>query len=381
MTEKELRERIRKGENYHTEFKVNLVDKNKIAKEIVCFANTNGGQLIFGVTDDGEISGIEDIDRAMKVIDDVAYQNCEPPITVIQETLEIDGKVVLIVQVPTGSQRPYKTFSGQYYIRSANRCRQASREELLRLFQASESIYFDETTFVKAEYSDLDLYEVQRFMGDFLEIKANESEIKNYLKNLHLTDKSGQPTVAGVLFFARAPQQMIPRSRVLCAYIEGTDIATPPMDKEEINGRIPDLLDKVQKYMKLYLREEHVIKGFEPEVRHEIPEVVLRESIVNAVTHRDYTIDAPIRVIVYTDRVEIRTPGKLPNSVTIDSIKIGGSHVLRNPTIYNMLYKMGMVTDMGSGVRRMITLVKKHSGKEVGLLETTNEFILTLPRP
>ena len=92
------------------------------------------------------------------------------------------------------------------------------------------------------------------------------------------------------------------------------------------------------------------------------------------------TIGAPIRIIIYQDRVEIRTPGKLPNSVTIDSMKIGGSHILRNPTIYNLLYKMGMVTDLGSGVRRIISLVHAHSQKEVLFQLTDTEFIITLPR-
>lgn len=128
------------------------------------------------------------------------------------------------------------------------------------------------------------------------------------------------------------------------------------------------------------MREQHVINGFEPEIKREIPPTALREAVVNAVAHKDYTIAAPIRVIIYDHRVEIRTPGKLPNSVTIESMRIGGSHILRNPVIYNLLYKMGMVTDMGSGVRRIITLIHKHSQKDVLLQETGNEFIISLPR-
>ena len=101
---------------------------------------------------------------------------------------------------------------------------------------------------------------------------------------------------------------------------------------------------------------------------------------MNGIAHRDYTIDAPIRIIVYLDRVEIRTPGKLPDTVTIESMKISGSHVLRNPTIYNVLLKMGLVTDLSAGVRRMIQLVKDHSNQEVNLEELENEFIVSLPR-
>lgn len=140
------------------------------------------------------------------------------------------------------------------------------------------------------------------------------------------------------------------------------------------------MIEDAERYLRLYLREEHQIKGFEPETIFEIPQPVLREAVVNAIAHRDYTISASIRILIFKDRVEFRTPGKLPNSVTIERIKIGGAHVLRNPTIYNLLAKMGMVTDLGSGVRRMIKLVREHTHKEVELEETESEFVVTIPR-
>jgi len=222
----------------------------------------------------------------------------------------------------------------------------------------------------------------KEFLLDYMDIKeTNESDLGNYLKNLHLLDEEHRPTLAGILFFGKKPQFFFQSARVICAYIKGKDLAVSPFDKKDITGRLPDILENTQKYLNLFLREEHIIKGFEPEIRREIVPAVLREAVVNAVAHKDYTVGAPIRVIIYEDRVEIRTPGKLPNSVTIDSMRIGGSHILRNPTIYNLLYKMGMVTDLGSGVRRIITLVRAHSQKEVLLQETDNEFILTIPRP
>ncbi len=163
---------------------------------------------------------------------------------------------------------------------------------------------------------------------------------------------------------------------IVCfANTNGGQIFIGVKDSGEIAG-----IENAQRFLRLYLREEHSIKGFEPEIEFEIPDVVLREAVVNAIAHRDYTIEGPIRIIVYENRVEVRTPGKLSNSVTIESIKIGGSHVLRNPTIYNLLYKMGMVTDLGSGVRRMIQLMKKHSNKDIILEEIENGFVLSIPR-
>jgi ATP-dependent DNA helicase RecG len=130
----------------------------------------------------------------------------------------------------------------------------------------------------------------------------------------------------------------------------------------------------------LYIREEYRIKGFEPELYPEIPMAVLREGVVNAIVHRDYTINAPIRLFIFKDRIEIRTPGKLPNTVTVASMKIAGCHVLRNPTFYNLLYKVGMVTDIGSGVYRMIKTIKEQLNKDVVLEQTETEFIVYIPR-
>jgi len=380
MEEFELFERISQGEGFHTEFKIVLPDNIELAKDIVCFANTDGGQLFIGVDDTGGIVGIEDVEGSMRKVDDIAYSRCRPSITVVQETITIDDKTILIVHVPKGRQRPYHTSSGQFYIRSTNRCRQASREELLRIFQASESIYFDETTVSNAHWDDLDLEYFNDFLDKYLHLRPEKNEIQNYLRNLHLVNGNNKPTLAGLLLFGKKPQQYLPNMRVICAFIKGTDLAIPPTDRKNLTGRISEWIEDAQKFLRLYLREEHKIKGFENEIEFEIPGVALREAIVNGIAHRNYTIDGPIRIIVYLDRVEIRTPGKLPDTVTIESMKISGSHILRNPTIYNVLLKMGLVTDLGAGVRRMIQLVRDRSNQEVTLEELENEFIVVFPR-
>lgn len=379
MTELELRDQIARGENLHTEFKGGLPDKEALAKSIVCFANTDGGQLIIGVGDAGEILSVADLDASMRLIDDVAFNRCEPPITVLQETLRVEDKAVLIANIPKGSQRPYRTDSGLYYIRSANKCRQASRDELLRLFQATESLYFDESVIFRASLKDLNLDYFDEFLKMHVGIAAAEDELKSYLENLRLS-VTGNPTLTGLLFFGKKPQSFLPTAKIIAAYIPGTDISNAPIDKKEIAGRIPEMIEDAGRFLRLYLREEHRIKDFTSELKFEVPEFALREAVVNAVAHRDYTISAPIRLLVFDDRIEFRTPGKLPNTVTIPRIRLGGAHVLRNPTIYNLLARMGLVTDLGSGVRRIIKSVYEHLQKEVVLEETETEFILSIPR-
>ncbi|RKY36521.1 MAG: transcriptional regulator [Candidatus Omnitrophota bacterium] len=380
MNELELRQRIAKGENFHTEFKKQIVDNNDLVKYIVSFANTDGGELIIDVSDDFSIIGIDDIDEIMRKVDSIAFDRCEPPVTVVQETVSIEEKTVLIVHIPKGAQRPYRTKSGQFYIRSSNRCRQASREELLRIFQAAQSVFYDELSLYTATQADLHLDFFLEFVRMYLNIDIRIDETKRILKNFHLITEKNIPTVTGMVFFGRDPQRYLPQCRIVCLFIRGDDLSVPPSDRKDVRGRIPEMIEFVQRFLNLYLVEEHIIKGFEPETMYEIPEIALREAVINAIAHRDYTIMAPIRIIVYINRVEIRTPGKLPNSVTIESMKVGGSHVLRNPTVYNLLSKMKMVTDSGSGVIRMIRSVKEHSDKDILFKETDGEFIVTLPR-
>lgn len=380
MDKSALKKRIATGEDFHTEFKENLPDREAIAKTLVSFANTDGGDYIVGVTNDNKIVSIGDLDQVMRIIDDIAHQRCEPPITVIQETIKVDNKIVLVVHIPKGSHRPYRTASGRFYIRSANHSRQASREELLRIFQADRSLFFDESPVANATYNDLNFEVFSEFLYDYFDIKANDEQLRSYLRNLHLIDNKNKPTLSGLLFFGKKPQNFFPTAKIICAFIKATDISVAPTDKKEMTGRVLDILQDTQRFVKLYLTEEHRVQGFEPEMKFEIPEAALREALVNALAHRDYTINAAIRVLIFTDRIEIRTPGKLPNTVTIESMKIGGSHVLRNPTVYNLLSKYGFVTDLGSGVRRIIKLIKEHLGKDVELIETDNEFVLILPR-
>ena len=382
MNIEELVRRIQRGEDLHTEFKETVENAESLAKSIVCFANTDGGQIIIGVSKSGEIIGVKDLDFLERLIDDVAFSRCEPLVTVVVETVEVEGKTVLVVNVPKGEQRPYRTQKGLYYIRSANKCRLASREELLRLFQSSESIFYDETEVWRASIHDLNLDAVSEFLRRYWGITATADslELRTYMRNLSIISKNDKPTVAGLLFFGEDPQKFLPNARIVAARIHGEEISEPPFDKKDFTGRISDMLENAMKFLKLYLREEHRIRGIEPEIYPEIPDEALREALINTIAHRDYTINAPIRMLVFDNRVEFHSPGRLPNTVTIESIRMGASHVLRNPRIYSFFVRMGLVTDIGSGVARMIKLVKERTGKDVMLEETEGEFIVKIPR-
>jgi ATP-dependent DNA helicase RecG len=210
MDVSELRERIVRWENLHTEFKEWPVQPDDLAATIVAFANTDGGQLILGVAKDRTITGVGDPDRAARDVDNVAYNNCDPPVTIIQEVLwlEDDGRseptsagtrsrAVLVVHIPKGDMRPYKTSRGVYYIKTSSGRRQASREELLRAFQDTDALSYDETPLLRLDRAAIDLDEVRRYLDQTGQRELGAA-LDQLLVNWGLV-VNDHPTVAGIV--------------------------------------------------------------------------------------------------------------------------------------------------------------------------------------
>lgn len=378
MNSEELRERIEHWEDLHTEFKQWPVHPDDLAAGLVAFANTDGGRLILGVSEAREVIGVEDPDRVAREVDNVAANNCEPPITVVQETLRADGAgTVMVVNVPKGDMRPYRTNRGVFYVRTSSGRRQASREELLRLFQATESLYYDETPLLRLAIQDLDLAAFESFLEE-----TGQSYLlgdhERLLENWSLIS-GGHPTVAGILLFGRKPQQHLPYAQINAARFPGTDSSLDPLDRKDLAGRLLEVIDQAERFLDLHLPVPHEIRGFEPEPKPELPKEAFREAIVNAVAHRDYTIRGPIRLFILDDRIEIHTPGRPPNGVDAEAMR-AGAHVVRNPWIYARLSDAGLVTRAGTGIRRIIRLVREATGREVGIEVRNFEVLLTIPR-
>jgi len=209
-----------------------------------------------------------------------------------------------------------------------------------------------------------------------------EVDFERILMNVKLTtmiEQTTHPTLAGILFFANQPQRFIPYAYISALRIPGNSLEQAPSDQKKIEGPVTAVLEDALRFLYIHLPVPHHIRQLEPEAKPEFPGVVLREMLVNAVAHRDYTIQGPIRIIVFDNRVEIRSPGLLPNTITLEAIRFG-AHVLRNPTIYNLLLRMGFVTDAGSGIPRTIARLRKMTGKSLGLKLEGNEFVVSLPR-
>jgi len=373
----DLLERIASRRSPGTRFRRFVGSEDELAKDLTAFANTDGGQLIVGVADDRSVVGVGDADALHRAVDNVAYNNCEPPITVVQETVSVEGKTVVVVNVPKGAQRPYRTKRGRYHIRTTSGCRDASREELLRLFQATESLFYDETPLPRLGLDDLNLEALDRFL-DQTGQRRLAGDPARLLRNWGLL-AGGHPTIAGLLLFGREPQAHLPFAQINAARFPGLDVVAPPSDRKDITGRLLDMLADAERFLHLQLRRPHVIRGFEPEPRPELPDEALREALVNAVAHRDYTVAGPVRLFVFDDRVEIRTPGKPPNSIDAEAMR-AGVHVVRNPRVYSRISDAGMVTRAGSGIPRIVALVRDATGEDIGIDVREYEVLLSIPR-
>jgi ATP-dependent DNA helicase RecG len=376
VTPEELRERIGRGESPRLDFKRALGNSSELAKDLVCFANSSGGQILIGIEDDGVITGVPDPDPVMLKVDDVAFNLCQPPVTVLPEVVDFEGKQVVVVNVPKGDQRP--TNDGRYYVRSGTRCRSASREELLRLFQRSKALFYDEQSMPQLGLSDMDLDAVRRHL-ETTDQQDLGDDLPRLLKAWGLFDGE-HPTVGGMVVFGRNPQAVLNSSHVVVGALDGPDIGGDFIDRKDLTGDLFEIVEQIDRFLRLYLRTGHEIVDFEPEKREEIPFAALREAVVNALVHRDYTVQGPVRIFVLSNRVEIRSPGSPPNSVDADAMR-AGIHVPRNPHIYSRVAAAQLATRAGTGIARISRLLRQHSGQRLGIQVSEAQVVLILPRP
>ncbi len=240
--------------------------------------------------------------------------------------------------------------------------------------------FFDERPLPELTLADLDLYGFENYLAETGLAGIHPSQ-EQLLINWRLLSADRHPTVAGMILFGRHPQRQrhLPFAQINAARIPGTQLANDPSDRKDLTGCLFEVIEQAERFVGLHLPVPHRIRGFAPERFPELPEAALREAIVNAVAHRDYTIPEPVRIFIFDDRVEIHTPGKPPNTVDEGAMRVG-VHVPRNPVIYKRLADLGLSTPVGSGIPMMIERVRKATGKELEIVIRDFEVTLVIPR-
>jgi ATP-dependent DNA helicase RecG len=378
----EITHLISQGETLHTEFKSARVHQDSLVSTFVSFLNTQGGVLLLGVEDDGTVSGVVDIDQTRQWVDQILSNNITPRATAYVENLIYQEQTVLKITVPRGLDRPYQTQKGQIYIRVNAGKRLASREEIRRMYLTIRAFYYDESVVLGTTIGDVNRQQFDDFLNISYGYSTDEDrtdvERVRLLGNLKAM-QGDELTVAGLLFFGKSPTQHLPTARIEFAYFQGTVSGETILDRKSLTGCLSDQLADIERLLKIHLHQDGQIQNFTPEVRYEMPLTMLREAIVNALVHRDYSLSSPIRLLMFTDRLELHSPGCLPNGITVDNIRMG-VHVERNPIILSLMAKLGLMTRLGTGIMRIVRLAKEAGLPEPNFVETETEFIVTLYR-
>lgn len=381
MTQEELKDIARCGETTTIQFKELFTGQKEIAKEMVAFANTLGGQIFFGIKDKtGELVGLsyDDIQTISREVGNAANEQVRPTIYINTDVVRADGKHFLICTVAQGKNKPYKNLNGEIWVKQgADKRRITENSEILALFQDSGSYQADAAGVTETNFGDLDRYALNDYLKKVyaldLDILADKAE--QLLKNIHVLNHNGIPTLAGYLFFGKHPEYYCPTFMVKAVSFFGNELAgTQYRDTKEIVGNMPQIYEKSMSFLKSNLHNiQEKGASFNTLGKLEIAEEVLEEVLQNALVHRDLLRSAPIRIFIFDNRVEIISPGALAGGLTDEDIR-SGKTFQRNPYMAifatNALHYRGI----GSGIVRIlaeypeIEIVNDVSGKEFKLI-------------
>lgn len=402
MRREEVLELIRTGEDSGLEFKRDDIANYELAKELVCFLNLEGGTVLLGVEDDGTIAGTTR-ERVEEWVTELCRTKIDPPvIPFLSWARGVEpGKHVLVVRVSLGPDKPYARFHNNrrnYFIRVHNTCREATKEELERMFQASGRLQYGLKPVSGSALKDLDIRRLRDYFVHVIKGAApgdeGFEEWERLLCNLDLMTTSAKqtiPTIDGMLLFGKAPKRFVPQSgiRALCYLGAEPDYATradqdlkgPMVPLCTADGSLVEsgLVEQALDFVKRNTEPTAHLEGARRIDRPAYPDAVLREAVVNALVHRDYSIaGVDIALVIYENRLEIQSPGKLPNTVTVEGMKAGMRYA-RNQTLVNVMRDYRYVDFRGMGVRdKIIPGMRAHNRTEPELIEQESRFTVRL---
>jgi len=376
MTEQEILKVIRCGETSTVQFKQRFTSTKQIAEEFVAFANSKGGRLILGVEDKtGKILGLsyDEIQSASRELGNVANDQVRPTIFLQTETVEVEGKMLLVADIQEGLNKPYKDLQGNIYVKQgADKRRLTENTEILRLFHESSRFAPDESPVYGTSINDVD----SRLFASYIR-KVYECEVEDFgipyeqlLNNLRILDEQGHLTLAGLMFFGKQPQKYCPSFMIKAVSFYGNDLGGMEYrDSKDIEGTIPEMFEQGMMFLKSNLHQVQAGQNFNSVGKLEVSQVALEEILQNSLVHREYIKTAPIRLLIFDNRVEIISPGALADGLTVDDIKLGITFQ-RNQLIAGFCAKTMLYRGLGSGLLRAhkdgakMQFINSESGKQ-----------------
>ncbi len=385
----DLIELINRGEDSRTQFKLgqNVTNAKSLAGEMAAFANSKGGRILIGIDDSGAIVGVSqgDIRRINQLISNTATDCVRPSINPETENISVGGSLLMVVTVPEGISKPYADNDGVFWVKSgSDKRRVTSREEVQRMLQSADLVHADEVPVDGTTTEDIDLAHFSSFFekqyGEPLDNMLDKSGISlgQLLNNLGLARKTAL-NLAGIMIFGRHPQRYRPAFVVKAVSFVGNDPAgNRYRDSQDIEGCLRDLYLGSMSFLTRNLRRLQDDKSFNTEGDLEVTPAALEELVVNMLLHRDYFISAPWRIMMFDNRIELISPGALPNNLTVENIRNGVS-VIRNPLIASFATKGNELPyrGIGTGIRRALAAVP---ALELESEHERNLFTARIPR-
>lgn len=371
------------GEGETLAFELENTAALKFAETFAALANTQGGAVLIGIDPTGgAVKGVRDLDAAReKAL--AAGLRCEPPLVLPRPvTVMLEGKPLLYVTIPSGLPHAY-ALRGKYMARDGRKNRALGPRQLRDLLRQRGEGNFEATALAGASLDDLDRERVDQYARLFLSDASSRhrwnDETLDFLFRRGCLAKEGgvyHPTVAGMLLFGREPQRLLPSAEILLARYTGAEMSDSFL-RETARGSLPEQIRAAEAFLTANMRKGARIAEFKREEKPEYPLPAVREVIVNAVAHRDYQIRGEeIRVLMFNDRVEVYSPGRLPGHITVENIV--EERFARNEVIVQVLTDLGFVERLGYGIDRILRQMSEAGLPKPKFAETTNGFRVTL---
>ena len=375
---------IKAGEVSGVQFKERILDKYDIACELVAFSNSHGGKLVVGIKDKtGDINALSysEVQETTNLLSDIASENVVPSILIKIDTIEVEDGNLVIATVKEGLNKPYHDNKGIVWVKNgADKRKVFDNAELAEMMTDCGSFAPDEAGVRDATVNDLDATTIKQFLGNrfdrVLEKKGltgdafNEASLdmicsaiakghdcEKILRNLRFIRPDGTLTVAAMLLFGKYTQRWLPMMTAKCICFAGNSVGSKvfrdKVNDADMEGNLLHQYDTIMDFFTRNLHNVQVEDEFNSMGKLEIPYTSLVEFTVNSLVHRSLNMKAPVRIFIFDNRVEIHSPGALPNGLTIDDIKAGTS-MPRNMFLFNNAIYLLPYTGVGSGITRAL---------------------------
>ncbi len=379
---KDLRTLIAAGENSHIEFKSSSFHNDSFAKEVVAFANMKGGTIYIGITDEGQLQSIDKATEERVV--NICRNAIQPAIIPEIETLVVEGQRILCVDIEQGKYKPYKVKnSNKFYIRAGSVSIEPTNEELIRLFQDGQQLHFEVSSIIPYQRNLFDLLRFREYLEKYRGLEYSEEEVLTLLYNLQCIDEQQRVSVLGLLFFACEPNRYLPQSGIDLNCFAGPDLCSDLLDYQSETGSIVQCIEYALAFIKRHTNIRAVFRA-EHGQRVDLPNYessIVRELVVNAFMHRDWSIFSQrIRMNLFSDRLEIFSPGKLPNTLNLTRALAGISYY-RNPIIAQMLKDYKLADRLGRGLQKVVNYYQQHHLRPAEFEADLEYFKVTLWGP